>query len=658
MLDDLFMQILDMTKVSSAVIAIVMLSRLALKRAPKIFSYALWGIVLLRLLCPFSIETSVSIVPEVTSVSSGYSLSDESISAAGAGEAAYRAAGDMINGRLGVQHIRTTELAEDGSVRYVMTDWWDVWILFGQYIWLAGMAVMLVYSGISYLKIRKKAEVSIPLRDNIYIADDLESPCVIGFQCPNIYLPSGLAEKEQEYVILHEQHHIRRLDHIIKGLAFLALTIHWFNPLVWAAFVLACKDMEMSCDEAVIRKLGEEVRADYSASLLSLATGHRMIAGMPLAFGEGDTKGRIKNLANWKKPAFWVILIAVILCIVLAVCLLTDPSTSNGTAGGITYSYGTVVDSAVSAVDEESREGRSCITIKCSDSTDKLFWMAEGCEKLEDLVGEYVVVRSRVEEETGLAVATMVTATDKTCSETLDDAIRNAILEHNGSQRYDGMCQTASFVTLHEETTTAADPDEPMRLIETGTVYGIAYYQVYRLEDGLLVAEGGSHVPVVMTFRYSFGEFILTEYWEPRDGSYYDDDIKAKFSKSVWPDTQTYILKQKIESYDQALEYYQLDRAVLIDTLITALCEAQRFFDSPEALIASNDLDLQMLVYYSRSTLEYCFGEFMNGGQTDLRGQIMALVCQSVLRSWGENPGDTDLTGQAWFDSYSENGLS
>jgi len=164
-----------------------------------------------------------------------------------------------------------------------------------------------------------------PLRDNIYLADEIHSPFVMGLFRPKIYLPSEMEEREQSYIILHEQHHIRRLDHIAKALAFAALCIHWFNPLVWAAFILSGKDMEMSCDEAVVRKLGPEIRGDYSASLLSLATGKHIMAGMPLDFGEGNTKDRIKNLASWKKPALWVVLVAVIACAALAVCLLTNP---------------------------------------------------------------------------------------------------------------------------------------------------------------------------------------------------------------------------------------------------------------------------------------------------------------------------------------------
>ena len=327
MLDNIYMQVLDMSKTASIVILVVVLARLLLKKAPKVFSYALWAVVLFRLLCPVTFEAPVSIVPEMNSVSQGYTLSEESISVFGAGEAAYQAVGDALNGGLGIQHIRTTEKTETGMTKYVTTDWWSVWILFGQYVWVAGITAMLIYSAVSYLKLRKKLSVVVPLRDNIFIADDIKSPFVVGLFRPKIYLPCNLGDKAQEYIILHEQHHIKRLDHVMKALAFLALAIHWFNPLVWVAFVLASKDMEMSCDEAVIRKVDGDVRADYSASLLTLATGRRIIAGTPLAFGEGDTKGRINNLSKWKKPAVWVVLIAVVACAVLAVTVLTNPIT-------------------------------------------------------------------------------------------------------------------------------------------------------------------------------------------------------------------------------------------------------------------------------------------------------------------------------------------
>lgn len=347
MLDNIFMQILDMSKIAGIVIIAVLLMRLLLKKSPKVISYALWSVVLFRLLCPFSIEAPISIVPEITPTSQNYSLADEPISVIGAGEAAYRAVGDAVNGGLGVQHIRTTEQDEQGMTQYVTADWWDVWILFGQYVWLAGIAAMGIYSVVSVVRLRKRLETTIPLRENIFIADDINSPFVMGIFRPRIYIPSSLSEKEQEYIILHEQHHIKRCDHIIKLAAFAALCLHWFNPLVWLAFVLSNKDMEMSCDEAVIKKLGGNIRADYSESLLRLATGRRIIAGAPLAFGEGDTKGRIKNLAGWKKPVLWSVIAAAVLCAVLAVCLLVNPQRASfdiritvpaGSESGIYYS--------------------------------------------------------------------------------------------------------------------------------------------------------------------------------------------------------------------------------------------------------------------------------------------------------------------------------
>jgi len=324
MLDRIFMEILDMSLQASAVIGVVILARLLLRRAPKIFSYALWSVVLLRLLCPVSIEAPISLVPNMESVSESYTLQNENIGILSAGAAAYQAIGDALNGGLGVQHIHTSEIGEGGMPKIVTASWGEVWILFGQYVWLAGIAGLLLYSAVTYLKLRKKLIGALPLREKIYLADHIDSPFVLGIIKPKIYLPSALGEAERGYIIAHEQQHIRRLDHIVKLIAYVALALHWFNPLVWAAYILFCKDMEMSCDEGVIRKMGGHIRADYSASLLNLATGRRILAVTPLAFGEGDPKGRIKNLAKWKKPLPWVMVVSVLICLTTAGCLMTD----------------------------------------------------------------------------------------------------------------------------------------------------------------------------------------------------------------------------------------------------------------------------------------------------------------------------------------------
>ena len=304
--------VLNLNLTASIVILFVICVRQFLKRAPKIFSYALWGIVLLRLLVPVSIESPMSFVPERTEFTSMVDVNEA------LPEIEFQTAEDRLDNK------RQMEISPTGDPMVLSHS-----IVEPQHyltmIWIAGILFLSVRSLLAYLGLRERVKVSVPLQKGVYIADDIDTPFVMGIFRPKIYLPGTLDSTEQKYIIAHERHHIRRGDHIFKALGFLALTIHWFNPFVWVAFVLAGRDMEMSCDEAVIRKLGEDVRAEYSASLLNLATGKRMFAGTPLAFDEGDPTERVRNLAKWKKPAFWVVIICIIVCKVLAVCLLTDP---------------------------------------------------------------------------------------------------------------------------------------------------------------------------------------------------------------------------------------------------------------------------------------------------------------------------------------------
>ena len=307
-----FPDLMDVNLTASIVIIFVICVRQFLKGAPKIFSYALWSIVLLRLLVPVSIESPVSFVPERTEFSSMVEINEV------LPEIQFETPQDRVDN----EWQRETTLPGEPLVQTYRTVDAETYLTFA---WLTGIAGMLLYSAVSYWKLRRKVSVCVPLRKGIFMTDAIDTPFVMGIFRPAIYLPSTLEAPERKYIIAHERHHIRRGDHIFKALGFLALTIHWFNPLVWVAFALAGRDMEMSCDEAVIQKLGEHVRAEYSASLLTLATGRRLFAGTPLAFGEDDPAGRVRNLAKWKKPAIWVIVICILVCVILAVCLLTDP---------------------------------------------------------------------------------------------------------------------------------------------------------------------------------------------------------------------------------------------------------------------------------------------------------------------------------------------
>lgn len=313
----LFSQVLNMSMTGSIVILLVVLARLLLKRFPKIFSYALWSVVLFRLLCPVALTAPVSVLdafqPEIREASPSTSTVSY-----------LPARGNREQGNLNFvppegqpeREIRQTEPTMHSAPDAMTVAAW---------VWIAGAAAMLLISAGQYVHLKRRLIGAARYRGNVYLADYLDTAFVMGIFRPRIYLPSNIPAQEQTFIIAHERHHIRRCDHILKLLAYFALCVHWFNPLVWAAFCLAGKDMEMSCDEAVIKRLGTQIRADYSASLLRLATHKKIVAGMPLAFGEGDTKGRVRNMANWKKPKLWVSILCMLLCAAILVACAVNP---------------------------------------------------------------------------------------------------------------------------------------------------------------------------------------------------------------------------------------------------------------------------------------------------------------------------------------------
>ena len=327
-----FSEILNMSLTASVVTAVVLLARMGLKKAPKIYSYALWAVVLFRLLCPVSIQSPVSVLevtkPEITQ-SEGLTTSISYIPAQRVQIQPQVQSEDSVQPSAPQETEKESSLSASAVVSV---------------LWLFGTAVMLLRSVVEYLQLRKNLIGAIHFRGNVYLADHITTPFVMGVLNPRIYLPSGIPAQERRYIVEHEHHHIRRGDHIVKLLAYFALSLHWFNPLAWVAFVQAGKDMEMSCDEAVIKRLGSEIRADYSASLLRLATRQRIFSGMPLAFGEGDTKGRIRNMAKWKKPKVWVSVPCVLLCVAILMACGMNPESNSGTQVTLNSFHVTIPD--------------------------------------------------------------------------------------------------------------------------------------------------------------------------------------------------------------------------------------------------------------------------------------------------------------------------
>jgi len=309
-----FIPIVNTSISASWLILAIIVIRLVFKKMPKAWTCVLWGLVAIRLICPFSIESPLSLIPSAEVIPE---------------EVLYMEGGQRhdpveFNGIEAPTIQETVGEAVGETVSQVQT--FDV---NGSLVWLAGMAVMLLYALISYLRLRYRVMVSINERDNIWICDQINSPFILGVFRPRIYMPSGMAEEQAAYVIAHEQAHLHRHDHWWKPFGFFLLAIYWFNPLIWVAYILLSRDIELACDEKVIQSMETPDKQAYSEALLVCSVNRRRIAACPLAFGEVGVKARVKSVLNYKKPAFWVVVGSVVICAVVAVCFLTDPEESD-----------------------------------------------------------------------------------------------------------------------------------------------------------------------------------------------------------------------------------------------------------------------------------------------------------------------------------------
>ena len=309
-MDMVFLKILNMSIAASWVVLAVLVLRFALKKAPKWITVALWALVAVRLVCPFSFESMFSLIPSAETVPEEMFYME--------GENLHRNAYLDVAVGSAVYAPVTVEL--DTSVSYVTGK-----EMFATFAWLGGITAMAIYALASYLRLKKKVSASIHLSEAIYLCDYIDTPFILGIWNPKIYLPSSMDPDSAAYVLAHERAHLKRKDHWWKPLGFALLTIHWFNPILWLAYCLLCRDIEMACDEKVVREMGASDKKAYSEALLRCSVSRKMIAACPLAFGEVGVKERVKTVLNYKKPAFWIILLAVLALVLAAVCLLTDP---------------------------------------------------------------------------------------------------------------------------------------------------------------------------------------------------------------------------------------------------------------------------------------------------------------------------------------------
>ena len=315
-----FLKLLNLSISASWLVLAVLVLRLVSKRSPKWMNVLLWGMVALRLMLPFSIESALSLIP------SAETLSPEVVR--------FDPAPTITSGVEFIDNAVNPSLSESfAAAPLASVNPLYVWTYLAGWVWLIGLGAMLLYALVSYLRLRRRVSVSLCVRENIYLCDAISSPFILGVVKPHIYLPSGLDEVQRQNVLSHEQAHLARRDHWWKPLGFALLAVYWFNPVLWLAYALLCRDIELACDERVIRTMDESAVKTYSTVLLACSMPRKAVITCPLAFGEVGVKERVKNALHYKKPAFWVVAASVTVCIVVAVCFLTNPPTDTDAAG-------------------------------------------------------------------------------------------------------------------------------------------------------------------------------------------------------------------------------------------------------------------------------------------------------------------------------------
>lgn len=319
-MEGIFVKLLNMSISASVLILIAVLLRGVLRRSPKWIHCLLWGLVAVRLVCPLSFESSFSLAPRADFVETKLGVQRE--------DGRYMNSATDVSKVLNddLDNAQNKNLANKGNADR-QGDWKKI-----SWTWFVGAVLLLSYAAISYLRFRKKVQASVRLRDGIYVCDNIRTPFILGVIRPGIYLPSDMDEVQTDNVIAHERAHLSRLDQVWKPLGYCLLAVYWFNPLCWLAYVLFCRDMELACDEKVIRDMDVEDKKVYSRVLLSFSDPSHRIAAGPLAFGEIGVKKRIQSVLNYRKPAFWMVGLAILALVVTSLCFLTNPKAANDPA--------------------------------------------------------------------------------------------------------------------------------------------------------------------------------------------------------------------------------------------------------------------------------------------------------------------------------------
>ncbi len=527
-MDNLFIDFLNTSITASYIIIAVLLIRCIFKKIPKKFICVLWSIAGLRLVLPFSIESVFSLIPSTKIIdpvsgntyglklNSGISTIDI-----------------PVNNYFVENKMSVTETVTPADKEVVIS-------VIGV-VWLIGISVILLYGFFSCLKLKKFVSTAVLLNDNVMQSECVISPFILGFFKPKVYVPFGMSEEALNYVVAHEKAHIKRRDHWIKPIGFLILAFYWFNPLLWVAYIMLCRDIERACDEKVISQMDENERKEYAQVLLDCAVNRYRIAACPLAFGEVGIKERIKGIINYKKPAFWAIIIAIIACVIVAVCFLTNPK--NEASDDYEYPYRIVAEINY---DDSGKEYTRVFSAQKGDQhtvVDGVVFTVSDVDLQTGEIdlgfdGENRPISAFSGKQLGLLVVNLTQSHRvKTASgaeitfsfvqtQTVDYAISKAIMEYNKDLYMEGSVAFESHETLKIERDKGFVGSDDA---ENVTVYLNMAYGEYVLNNDEVECVGGCSMPIALHFNYIDGIYTLTEYWQPKDGSRYVDSIRKKF---------------------------------------------------------------------------------------------------------------------------------
>ena len=564
-MEAVFLSLVNRSITAGWLVLAVLALRLLLRRAPKSVLCAMWGLVALRLLCPVFIESPLSLVP------SAQPLPREILTAA---QPEIYSGVAVIDRVVNPVLANTLAAAPGESVNPT-----QILAAVLPWIWLLGMVGMLGYALFTTLRLRRRVSTAVLREKGVKESEFVKTPFVLGLIHPTIYLPFHMESADAVHVLAHERAHIRRGDPWWKVLGFLLLAIYWFHPLMWVAYFFLCRDIEAACDEAVIRDLSQEERQGYAAALLRLSAAVPGLHACPLAFGEVGVKGRIKRVINYKKPGFWIVTVAVLAAIVVAVCFLTSPAA----------------------------EKTSEITLPPAENADTV--QPQPQEQPEAPVVEEENEAAQPEEDP------------------LEAAITAAIFQRNEPIFENTTVRTAVFQCFdQQELAFDSDPPQPNQL----TLYGNALYLGFSVEDGILHQTEGSNIPVAITFSCEEEGYKLVEYWQPGDGTDYAPDIRAKFpaeaAKLALGD-QPYLLQQFQLCYAQAVEESGVDPDVAIEAYLQELASEPSTSSNPQDYLEANPVAHRELTYYGAYTVAYCTAQ---GDRSDLMGQLMQILLDEL----------------------------